>query len=187
VKISRGMGAISKGKLRAIKKRDGNQPVALLSSGGKPGLYANIHAKRMRIAAGSGEKMRKPGVAGAPTAKAFRQSKKTVKKLKEGGIGSWIKELVGGEVDPRVAKAQKAESDLRNYTIKLMSMDREKIPPLEVQDAQRRALYKAMIEAAPLGYKPGILPGRSYGFKTPKEWEGIEQSRKTGGLIRRKK
>ncbi len=44
------------------------------------GLYANIHAKRERIKAGSGEKMRKPGVKGAPTAKAFKQSIKTVKK-----------------------------------------------------------------------------------------------------------
>jgi hypothetical protein len=43
----------------------------------KPGLYANIHAKRKRIAAGSGEKMRKPGEAGAPTDKAFRESAKT--------------------------------------------------------------------------------------------------------------
>lgn len=46
----------------------------------KPGLYANIHAKQARIAAGSGEKMRKPGSKGAPTAKAFAQSKKTAKK-----------------------------------------------------------------------------------------------------------
>ena len=45
----------------------------------KPGLYANIHAKRERIAAGSGEKMRKPGSPGAPTAKAFRESAKTAK------------------------------------------------------------------------------------------------------------
>lgn len=44
------------------------------------GLYANINAKRKRIAAGSGEKMRKPGAKGAPTAKAFRRSKKTAKK-----------------------------------------------------------------------------------------------------------
>ena len=43
----------------------------------KPGLYANINAKRDRIAAGSKEKMRKPG---APTAKAFKQSAKTAKK-----------------------------------------------------------------------------------------------------------
>jgi hypothetical protein len=46
----------------------------------KPGLYANINAKRDRIKAGSGEKMRKPGMAGAPTAKAFKESAKTAKK-----------------------------------------------------------------------------------------------------------
>jgi hypothetical protein len=46
----------------------------------KRGLYANIHAKRRRIKAGSGERMRKPGSKGAPTAKAFRQSKKTAKR-----------------------------------------------------------------------------------------------------------
>ena len=44
-----------------------------------PGLYANINAKRERIADGSKEKMRKPGSAGAPSAKAFRQSAKTAK------------------------------------------------------------------------------------------------------------
>ena len=48
----------------------------------KPGLYANIHAKRERIAAGSGERMRKPGSKGAPTAEAFRDSAKTAKKPK---------------------------------------------------------------------------------------------------------
>jgi hypothetical protein len=46
----------------------------------KKGLYDNIHAKRERIAKGSGEKMRKPGSKGAPTAKAFKESKKTAKK-----------------------------------------------------------------------------------------------------------
>jgi hypothetical protein len=46
----------------------------------KPGLYANINAKKARIAAGSGEKMRKPGSPGAPTAKDFKQSAKTAKK-----------------------------------------------------------------------------------------------------------
>ena len=46
----------------------------------RPGLYRNIHAKRARIKAGSGEKMRKPGTQGAPTAKAFRLAKKTAKK-----------------------------------------------------------------------------------------------------------
>lgn len=46
----------------------------------KPGLYANINAKRKRIEQGSGEKMRKPGTAGAPTAKQFKQAAKTAKK-----------------------------------------------------------------------------------------------------------
>jgi len=44
------------------------------------GLYENIHRKRKRIASGSGEKMRKPGSKGAPTAKAFKQAAKTAKK-----------------------------------------------------------------------------------------------------------
>ena len=42
----------------------------------KKGLWDNIHAKRKRIAAGSGEKMRKPGSKGAPTAKALKESKR---------------------------------------------------------------------------------------------------------------
>jgi hypothetical protein len=46
----------------------------------KKGLYSNIHAKRERIAAGSKEKMRKPGTKGAPTDKAFKQAAKTAKK-----------------------------------------------------------------------------------------------------------
>jgi hypothetical protein len=46
------------------------------------GLYANIAAKKARIKAGSGEKMRKPGTKGAPTAAAFKASAKTAKKAK---------------------------------------------------------------------------------------------------------
>jgi hypothetical protein len=49
----------------------------------KPGLYANIQAKRKRIKAGSGEKMRKPGAKGAPTAKNFKQAAKTAKRKKK--------------------------------------------------------------------------------------------------------
>ena len=46
------------------------------------GLYSNIHAKRRRIAAGSGERMRKPGSKGAPKASAFKKAAKTTKKGK---------------------------------------------------------------------------------------------------------
>tara|TARA_R100001163_G_C5007650_1_gene154617 strand:- start:573 stop:761 length:189 start_codon:yes stop_codon:yes gene_type:complete len=51
----------------------------------KPGLYANIHAKRKRIKAGSGEKMRKVGSKGAPTSAQFKAAAKTAKKPKKKG------------------------------------------------------------------------------------------------------
>ena len=63
------------------------------------GLYANIHAKRKRIKAGSGEKMRKPGTKGAPTKKAFVQSAKTAKKPKKRAY--WLKLLPGNEKQER--------------------------------------------------------------------------------------
>ena len=46
----------------------------------KKGLYANIHNKRLRIKKGSGEKMRKVGAKGAPTANDFKKAAKTAKK-----------------------------------------------------------------------------------------------------------
>jgi hypothetical protein len=46
----------------------------------KPGLYANIAAKKARIKAGSGEKMRKVGSKGAPSTKDFKDAAKTAKK-----------------------------------------------------------------------------------------------------------
>ena len=54
----------------------------------KRGLYDNIHAKRKRIEAGSGERMRKPGSEGAPTAKAFKDSEKTAKKRRGVATGN---------------------------------------------------------------------------------------------------
>lgn len=60
----------------------------LMASGGRPGLYANIHAKRKRIAAGSGERMRRKGEEGAPTAENFRQAEKTEKKNMGGRPGT---------------------------------------------------------------------------------------------------
>jgi hypothetical protein len=51
-----------------------------MKDGGKIGLYANIHKKQARIAAGSGEKMRKPGAKGAPSKADFIKSAKTARK-----------------------------------------------------------------------------------------------------------
>jgi len=79
---SRGMGAVKPSKMpkaKTVRRKDGDE-VSVYAEGGKVGLYANINAKRKRIASGSGEKMRKVGSKGAPTAKAFLQSAKTAKK-----------------------------------------------------------------------------------------------------------
>ena len=79
---SRGMGAMRASKMpKGIRKaRRDDTDFTEYAKGGPVGLYANIHAKKKRIAAGSGEKMRKPGSKGAPTAQAFINSAKTAKK-----------------------------------------------------------------------------------------------------------
>lgn len=83
MRASRGMGAINPSKMpdkpKKITRKDNPDEVDLYKKGGKVGLYANIHAKRKRIASGSGEKMRKPGTKGAPTKQAFVESAKTAK------------------------------------------------------------------------------------------------------------
>jgi hypothetical protein len=77
MRASRGMGAISPSKMpKGVRKaRRDDTDFTEYAEGGKVGLYANINAKRAR-----GEKMRKPGQKGAPTAQAFIDSAKTAKK-----------------------------------------------------------------------------------------------------------
>ena len=79
---SRGMGDIAPSKMpKGVRKaRRDDTDFTQYAAGGRVGLYANINAKQKRIADGSGEKMRKVGSKGAPTAKAFKQSAKTAKK-----------------------------------------------------------------------------------------------------------
>ena len=74
---SRGMGAVLPSKMpKGVRKaRRDDTDFTQYAEGGKVGLYANIHAKRAR-----GDKMRKPGQKGAPTAQAFIDSAKTAKK-----------------------------------------------------------------------------------------------------------
>jgi hypothetical protein len=78
---SRGMGDISPSKMPSAKRkqRRDDTDFTQYAEGGKVGLYDNINAKRKRIANGSGEKMRKVGSKGAPTAQAFLESAKTAK------------------------------------------------------------------------------------------------------------
>ena len=81
---SRGMGAIRSSKMpkaKTIKRKDNPNEVEMFAGGG---LYANIAAKKRRIAAGSGEKMRSVGEKGAPKKSDFAKAAKTAS-FKQGG------------------------------------------------------------------------------------------------------
>lgn len=82
MRASRGMGDIAPSKMPNGKKkaRKDNTDFTEYAAGGKVGLYANINAKKKRIKAGSGERMRKVGAKGAPSKEDFIQSAKTAKK-----------------------------------------------------------------------------------------------------------
>lgn len=76
------MGDINPTKMPKPKRkaRRDDTDFTQYAEGGPIGLYANINAKRKRIASGSKERMRKPGSLGAPTAEAFTASAKTAKR-----------------------------------------------------------------------------------------------------------
>jgi hypothetical protein len=76
------MGDINPSKMPGAKKkaRKDNTDFTEYAEGGKVGLYENIHRKKARIAAGSKEKMRKPGSKGSPSRQDFINSAKTAKK-----------------------------------------------------------------------------------------------------------
>ncbi len=79
---SRGMGIINPSKMsKTIKRKDNPNEVEMFAGGG---LYANIAAKKKRIAAGSGEKMRSVGEKGAPKKSDFAKASKTAS-FKQGG------------------------------------------------------------------------------------------------------
>ena len=102
-----------------------------------PGLYENIDAKRKRIAAGSGEKMRKPGQAGRPTAKAFEQSAMTAKQnpitetliygLAPGETRDYMEELMyaGGQklTQAQIDKVFKAAGDAGYHSFRVAGFD----------------------------------------------------------------
>jgi hypothetical protein len=86
------------GSLNRAKQVLDNEVKEAVVTEEKPGLYANIHAKRKRIAAGSGERMRKPGSKGAPTANAFKQAQKTVKENIDAGIDEGLARLISKSI-----------------------------------------------------------------------------------------
>ena len=108
----------------------------------KPGLYANINAKKARIAAGSGEKMRKPGSKGAPSKMDFIKSARTAKPVKRsegsGPKGEAVYEILGR----RVTKEQYDEAS--------KEMDRPKSKVEEdMDDFAKRAKARAKLKGLP--------------------------------------
>ena len=152
---------------RRAKKADGG------------GLYANIHAKRQRIAEGSGEKMRKPGAPGAPTAKAFKQSAKTAK-MSDGGISESYPFRVRGR-DPLLARTnvnaafkmpRKGQTNMRNIAPgndpTSPIYDDEYVQRFTAQDrAQRPEFIKRSIKAN-LGKHPAPKLPKATGGKVKK-------------------
>jgi len=100
---SRGMGAINPSKMpgkKTIKRKDNPEDVEMYAGGG---LYANIAAKKKRIAAGSGEKMRSAGAEGAPKKGDFANAAKTAKYAEGGKTKSKVNEA-GNYTKPELRK-----------------------------------------------------------------------------------
>ena len=97
------MGAISPSKMpekKTIKRKDNPEDVEMYAGGG---LYANIAAKKRRIAAGSGEKMRSAGAKGAPKKGDFASAAKTAKYAEGGKTKSKVNEA-GNYTKPSLRK-----------------------------------------------------------------------------------
>ena len=100
---SRGMGDINPSKMpgkKTIKRKDNPEDVEMYAGGG---LYANIAAKKRRIAAGSGEKMRSVGAKGAPKKGDFASAAKTAKYAEGGKTKSKVNEA-GNYTKPELRK-----------------------------------------------------------------------------------
>ena len=100
---SRGMGDINPSKMpgkKTIKRKDNPEDVEMFAGGG---LYANIAAKKKRIASGSGEKMRSAGAKGAPKKGDFANAAKTVKYAEGGKTKSKVNEA-GNYTKPELRK-----------------------------------------------------------------------------------
>jgi len=122
-----------------------------------PGLYENINAKKKRIAAGSGEKMRKPGEAGRPTAQAFIDSAKTAKRnpitetliygLAPGETRDYMEELMyaGGQklTQAQIDKVFKAAGDAGYHSFRVAGFDPTMKPDFAAAVRRKRNPDKA--------------------------------------------
>jgi hypothetical protein len=125
----------------------------------KPGLYANIHAKRKRIKAGSGEKMRQVGSQGAPTQQSFIDSAKTAKKAGGGmmnidGMAVPLGYDNGGDVDLAAIMADMEASKAptpTSHPIQKIIEDRSPVNPYSVltDNEFKRKNPLEMLQTAP--------------------------------------
>jgi hypothetical protein len=149
----------------------------------KPGLYANINAKKKRIAAGSGEKMRKVGAKGAPSKQDFIDSAKTAKPVKRAAGSSPKGETTYEVLGRRVTKEQYDEAS--------KEMDRPKSKVEEdMDDFAKQAKERAKMKAK--GMKSGGMAdktGRAM-TKTTADAKGRAMSKKpkmmaVGGMMKK--
>ena len=103
----------------------------------KTGLYSNINAKKARIAAGSGEKMRKVGSKGAPTADAFKQAAKTAKKPKK------VKQMKSPTWQTKAGQNPKGGLNAKGRSSYNAETGGNLKPPVKSGDNPRRASFLA--------------------------------------------
>ena len=116
----------------------------------KQGLYANINAKQARIKAGSGEKMRKVGSKGAPTADAFKQAAKTAKKPKK------VKQMKTPTWQTKAGQNPKGGLNAKGRSSYNAETGGNLKPPVKSGDNPRRASFLArMGNNAGAEYKDG--------------------------------
>jgi len=116
----------------------------------KDGLWANIHAKRARIKAGSGEKMRSPGSAGAPTNKALRQSQAT------GGIADLDMRYGGESMGPGTGTSDDVPAMLSDGEFVVTAKAVEQLGGGDRMEGAKR-MYSMMNNLDPASQKPGEM------------------------------
>jgi len=116
----------------------------------KDGLWANIHAKRARIKAGSGEKMRSPGSAGAPTNKALRQSQAT------GGLADLDMRYGGESMGPGTGTSDDVPAMLSDGEFVVTAKAVEQLGGGDRMEGAKR-MYSMMNNLDPASQKPGEM------------------------------
>ena len=136
------------------------------------GLYENINAKRERIAEGSGEKMRRVGSKGAPTADAFKQSAKTAK-MSEGGKPDPLAYRIGANIVHKFPR--EGQTNMRNIPVgNLPNSPNAKLPEakkrMDELRAERPERIKKLIKEDLGTHRKSSLPMKKGGKATKSCW-----------------